>query len=245
MAYLKYFFLLIFYFSFTWMCQASESFLFVGDSLSSGSAFADILVERFGNWESFCGDSKSNTTSNNSYALPSASPRHFVERSGSNKDWLCSQKRIYRNSTSLDMTGSQICQNTSGLSVFNKIVNQHKPTTYAMVLGTNSFAFSASYLEARIHEMLDQMSPESRCFWVTPTYVSSKYEKKSQDTTKTIVNALNRHPKKCLAIESFEEMKKQVQCNHFLVSDGIHHTRCGSQLWGEVVTQKICDQWLD
>ena len=92
--------------------------------------------------------------------------------------------------------------------------------------------------------MLDAVSEESRCFWIPPTFVGTQYKTKALNTIEIIREAINEHSTKCIVIDSFDAMKAQTKCSRFVVGDQIHHTSCGSQLWGEFVSEKICQNWL-
>lgn len=214
--------------------------LYIGDSLSSNTHFANRMVDFLNHPESHCSAfAFNNENQAQAYARPSAAVRHFAE-TGSNKDWLCQQSTIYRNGTGPNLTGTQICANTSGEAIFENLNNGHKPDTLIIALGTNSLGFSASYITSETKKMLAQIQPHQKCYWILPTYVSSTYRDRIIKTRQAITAALSDYNNICIPIETYSEMGNQNQCSSFYVSDGIHHTNCGSDLWAQASIEKIC-----
>ncbi len=216
------------------------SSLFIGDSLSSDTRFAHTMVDFLDNPESHCEAFRENSLNQSySYARPSAAVRHYAEM-GSNKDWLCQQKTIYRNGTGKNLTGSELCAGTLGKTIFENLLAGHKPQTLIIALGTNSLGFSASYIEAETTKMLQSIDTSKVCYWILPTYVSSKYRDRIIKTRNAIKNAIKNSSSSCTPIDTFEAMRVQTHCSSFYVSDGIHHTNCGSGIWAEEAIKQIC-----
>ncbi len=220
--------------------HTNPKLLLIGDSLASNTAFSQTLITAFQQFKKNCQGINFEYEQITSFALPSSSPRHFVARSGSNKDWLCRQKRIYHNGTKTDQTGQTFCSGIGSKSPLEKLIEEETPTDLVIALGTNSLAFNGDYIVEKVTDMLSQLPEGSRCFWVAPTYVSQKYHSKIAKVEAALTEALDTHTLTCQLVKTFDEMKKQTQCSRFYVSDGIHHTSCGSQLWGETVFDKIC-----
>ncbi len=217
-----------------------QQLLIVGDSLSSNTLFSHTLIDEFSEFAKHCPGVTTEYKKISSFALPSSSPRHMIADSGSHRDWLCQQKRIYRNNTAPDISGEQFCRSIGQRSAFEKLVDEDNPTDVIIALGTNSLAFSGDFIVARVNDMLSQLPEKARCFWVGPTYVSAKYQNKLKKVEAAIIEALDSSPIACQYIATYEAMKNQTQCSRFYVNDGIHHTRCGSELWAEDVFSKVC-----
>ncbi len=214
--------------------------LFIGDSLSSNTEFAHSIVDFINSPEDHCEAFQGSTLNQaQSYARPSAAVRHYAEL-GSNKDWLCEQKTIYRNGTGVNFTGGELCQGTEGETIFDNLLDGHKPQTLIIALGTNSLGFSATYIESETSKMLTSIDSSKECYWILPTYVSSKYRDRIVKTRNAIKAAIENTNSTCIPIDTFEAMRVQTQCSSFYVSDGIHHTNCGSGLWADEAISQIC-----
>lgn len=224
----------------------SLTVLMIGDSQSSGTSFAKGLVDFFRNPGKSCATAQTKNNGVYSYARVSAAARHWSDVSGSNKDWFCQNSTVYVNGTAAqNTTGSQLCSGITNVSksVFQKLIDTHKPNTFLIQLGSNSIGFSESYVKGKIKQMLDQMPNNSLCFWVTPTFSSSRYLAAKRDIeawTKEVTQGYTRIS--CHVITSISEMSQQTTCSSFYGSDGLHLTTCGSQLWGQLAAQKICNQ---
>ncbi len=217
-----------------------QHFLLVGDSLSSNTDFSYKMIQGFTDFKKNCAAGKTDYKAVSAFALPSASPRHFAAPSGSNKAWLCRQKKIYRGGTADDLSGATFCKDIQNLSPFEKLVDEEQPTDIVIALGTNSLAFNSDFVVAQVTDLLEQLPEFSRCFWVAPTFVSRKYQSQVKKVELAIQEALDTSAVSCKMISTFEAMKNQTQCQNFNGSDGIHHTHCGSQLWAEKVFDDIC-----
>ncbi len=221
----------------------SVTFLYIGDSQSSGSPFAKLIVDALRNPATYC--SNPNTKGNTvfSYAKVSSASRHWSELSGSSKSWLCRATKVYTNGTaSSNTTGSKLCAGiiSQSTSVFQKLIANHKPNAFFIQLGGNSSGFSETYVKSRIKRMLSQMPPKSLCFWVTPSY-GKKGLTQRRNIEKWTKETLAQYTRiQCSVLTSIDEMSKQTTCNPFNTSDGVHMTNCGSKLWGQHIIQKIC-----
>ncbi|MCB0378067.1 MAG: SGNH/GDSL hydrolase family protein [Bdellovibrionales bacterium] len=225
--------------------SSPQTILMLGDSLASETRFAYKMVEYLTQAKDFCGQAVSYDNLVHFYARPSASPRHFVDSSGTNKDWLCRQKTIYRNGTAANTTGPILCQNTQGVSVFTKLLNKHEPTIVIVELISNSIGFSEAFIKSKVKQTLDQIPDGKLCYWIGPTAVSNKYLAKVRKAERALEEALLEYERlSCPLIKSVDAMLAQTQCEKFNVSDGLHHTNCGSELWAEYVFNNLC-QLLD
>lgn len=219
------------------------TFLYIGDSQSSGSQFAKIMVNLLRNPSTDCSNPKTSNNTVFSYAKVSSASRHWSEPSGSSKSWLCRATKVYTNGTaSSNTTGSKLCAGitSQSISIFQKLIANHKPSGFLIQLGGNSSGFSESYVKSRIKRMLDQMPPSSLCFWVTPSYGTKSLTNRRnvEKWTQEAIAAYSRI--QCSVLTSIQEMSKQTTCSSFNSSDGVHMTTCGSRLWGQLIRQKIC-----
>lgn len=222
----------------------TNMFLMIGDSQSSGSKFAQVMVNFLREPQKTCASAKTMANVVYSYAKVSSAARHWSAVSGTNKDWMCNGNTIYTNGTAAQNTsGQQLCSdiiNTSS-SLFQKLIALHKANAFLIQLGANSIGFSESYVKSRVIDMLDQMPAGSLCFWVAPVYGTTyTSQKKSIETwLREVLVSYNRVT--CELLTSFDEMSVQTTCTPFNTSDGLHLTNCGSQLWGELIRSKICN----
>ena len=222
----------------------SVTALYIGDSQSSGTNFAKLIVDYLRNPSNHCTNTKTKNNTVFSYAKVSSASRHWSELSGSSKNWLCGATKVYTNGTaSSNTTGSKLCAGitSQSKSIFQKLVAQHQPTTFLVQLGGNSMGFSESYVKSRITRMLDQMPNGSTCFWVTPSFSSSKYMAQRRNVEKWTKETLKSYQRlTCHVLTSIDEVSRQTTCSSFNSSDGLHMTSCGSQLWGRIIIQKLC-----
>lgn len=235
---MKLVFFIVILFSNNLTAEESEA-LFVGDSLSSGSRFGFLMVEFLRNPGQFCSTDNGARNLVKAYARPSAATRHWRARSGSSKKWLCKQKKIYVNGTaSRDTSGRELCRASGEQSVFEKLLGIQKPNVVMIALGANSLGFSDRFVTKEIRGMLAQIPRNTLCFWITPPLASAKYLpqiKRMELLTRDAVGD------RCLHVPTVAELTGQTVCERFNARDGIHHTACGSRLWGQTVIDKICD----
>jgi lysophospholipase L1-like esterase len=215
--------------------------LIIGDSLSSGTRFGLKMADFFERPQSYCKNVKDTYQATNSYARPSSATRHWIATSGTNKNWLCKQKTIYVNGTSSRNTsGAALCGAAKGTSVFASLVKKHKANAYFIALGTNSLGMGKASVQNRIKELLAQVPKGSLCFWTPTTLTSSKYIKKARNVEAWTRQALSESSRSCYLIPTIDSVTKRKSCSKFYVGDGIHHTKCGSDLWAQTVIDKIC-----
>ncbi|HAA58496.1 MAG TPA: hypothetical protein DCE42_27285 [Myxococcales bacterium] len=224
--------------------QGSYNFLFIGDSQSSGSKFAYKIVDYLKQPAGHCTTAKSSNNKVASYAKPSSACRHWAERSGSSKNWLCGASTVYTNGTaSSNTTGAALCSGitSSSKSIFEKRVEVHKPNAFVVALGDNSLGFSSTYVKNKVNDMLNQMPAGSLCFWIAPTVGATKYMTKKRNMEGWIRDAINSNTHvKCHLITTISELSSQSTCSSFNVSDGLHMTSCGSELWATTAIKKMC-----
>lgn len=222
----------------------SVTALYIGDSQSSGTNFAKLIVDYLRNPSNHCSNTQTKNNTVFSYAKVSSASRHWSELSGSSKNWLCGASKVYTNGTaSSNTTGSKLCSGITNQSksIFQKLVAQHQPTTFLIQLGGNSMGFSETYVKGRIKRMLDQMPAGSTCFWVTPSFSSSKYINQRRNVEKWTKDTLKGYTRlTCHVLTSIDEVSRQTTCSSFNSSDGLHMTSCGSRLWGQIIIQKLC-----
>ena len=222
----------------------SLTVLYIGDSQSSGTKFAQTMIDALRNPAKYCPQPRSQNNTVFSYTLVSSAARHWSELSGSSKDWLCAAALIYTNGTAPKNTdGPTICAGITNQSksVFQRRIEVHKPNAFLIQLGANSIGFSESYVKSRIQRMLDQMPQSSLCFWVTPTYSPTSQLQNRRDMERWTREVFQQNTRVlCHILPSIDEISKQTTCNPFHTSDGIHMTTCGSQLWAQVILSKLC-----
>ncbi|MCB9640970.1 MAG: hypothetical protein H6727_18890 [Myxococcales bacterium] len=222
----------------------SVTALYIGDSQSSGTKFAQAIVAYLRNPGDYCSNPKTQGNTVFSYAKVSSASRHWSEQSGSSKDWLCGATLVYTNGTAAQNTdGTALCAGITNTtkSIFERRIEVHKPNTFFIQLGGNSMGFAESYVKSRIQRMLDQMPQGSLCFWVTPSFSSSTYLAKRRDIERWTREVLQSYTRiQCDILTSIDEISMQTACPSFNTSDGIHMTSCGSQLWGQVIISKLC-----
>jgi hypothetical protein len=218
--------------------------LHIGDSQSSGTQFARIMVDLLREPSKYCSKVHSRQNAVFSYGRVSSASRHWSEQSGSSKDWLCSQTTFYTNGTAAqNTTGAAMCSGITQIqrSVFEQRILLHKPSIFLIQLGGNSMGFSESFVKSRIQRMLDQMPLGSLCFWVTPSLKSQQYDVRNRDIERWTVETLQAYTRlTCYPLTSIQEMSQQTTCSSFNTSDGVHLTSCASQLWGQFIAQKLC-----
>lgn len=223
----------------------SKTFLYIGASHSSGTNLAKVLIAFFKQPKTFCSTAKTSNNSVYSYTRPSAAARHWSAKSGSNKDWLCRQTKIYTNGTaSGDTTGPAMCASVAqtNQSPYQGLINKHKPNAFLIQLGDNSLGFSESYVKGKVKDLLDQIPAGSLCMWMAPTYgVGTELQTKKKRMEGWLRDALKNYTRlTCHLLTSYDEMEKQTTCNPFNVSDKLHMTSCGARLLGETTRTKIC-----
>lgn len=222
----------------------SRTFLYIGASQSSGTNLSKVLIEYFRDPGKYC-NAKTQNNKVYSYTRPSSAARHWSARTGSNKDWLCRQTRIWTNGTaSSDTTGPKLCAGITqrSRSPFEGLIDRHMPDTFLIQLGDNSLGFSETYVKDKIKALLDQVPSGSVCMWVTPTYgVGTDLQTKKKRMEGWIRDALKAYTRlTCHLLTSYTEMSMQTTCQPFNVSDGLHLTSCGARLMGEALRKKIC-----
>ena len=222
----------------------SLTILHIGDSQSSGTRFAKHMVAFLRTPRASCPGAKAINNTVYSYAKVSSAARHWSAGSGSNKTWLCGAKTVYTNGTaSANTNGAALCSGITNksTSIFEKLIAQHKPTAFLIQLGGNSAGFSESYVKGKVKQMMDQLPTGSLCFWVSPSFSSSKYLTKRKAVEKWLKDSLHAYTRiKCSLLTSIDEMSRQTRCTSFNSSDGLHMTSCGSQIWGELISKKLC-----
>lgn len=219
--------------------------LHIGDSQSSGSLFASVMISFLKQPQALCSSAKRPVLEVRSYARVSAAARHWTALSGTNKDWLCRQTKIWTNGTATgDTTGPKLCAGITNqsVSVFQKLIQEHQPNAFLIQLGDNSLGFSESYVKSKVKLMLDQMPVGSTCVWVAPTYgTHPTYQPKKKPMEQWLQQAINQSTQvKCLLLTSYDQMAQQTTCTKFNASDGLHMSSCGSRLWGETTRTQLC-----
>ena len=224
--------------------NGQRTILYIGDSQSSGSKLASHLVSFLREPRHYCASAKTGGNKVYSYAKVSAAARHWGDKTGSSKSWLCQATKVYVNGTaSSNTTGAKLCAGITNQSrsIFQRLIALHQPDTFIIQLGANSMGFSETYVKRKIKAMLDQIPSNSLCFWVAPCYGSQKYLAKKRAIEKWLKETfLNYSRLQCHIITSINEMSKQTTCHPFNAGDGLHMTYCGSLLWGQLVSRKIC-----
>ncbi len=224
--------------------QGKKRILYIGDSQSSGSKFAFYIVNFLRNPRSICPSAKSGKNEVHSYAKVSSAARHWGDKSGVSKNWLCRASKIYVNGTAAtNTTGAKICQGilSKQKSIFQKLIERHQPDTFLVQLGSNSIGLSESFVKSKVKNLLEQMPPSSLCYWVAPTYGSAKYLAKKRAIERWLKEVLQNYRRiHCHLITSIDEMSRQTTCHPFNTPDGLHLTYCSSLLWGKFIAKKIC-----
>lgn len=121
------------------------------------------------------------------------------------------------------------------------LLEKAQPNHVIFALGTHAKQQSNDFIVNRVTEMLTSLSSDTKCYWVTPTYVSNHHSRRVRRIEKAIIEALDSSSTPCQVISTYDSMKSQQDCASFLKADGIHHTRCGSSLWAEEVFSQICN----
>lgn len=226
--------------------QNSKRILMVGDSQSSGTSFAKVMVSFFRAPKTVCSTAQTSNNQVFSYAKVSSAARHWSETKGSSKNWLCRATRIYTNgTTSTHTTGVHVCKGilNQTRSIFEALVALHQPDVFLIQLGGNSAGFSESYVKSRTLRLLNQIPAGRTCFWIAPTHTAAHLKANRVQVVRWIRDTLQRATHvHCTLLESMEDMAKQTSCSSFNVSDGLHMTRCGSDLWGRFTRNQLCSQ---
>lgn len=217
------------------------SVLYLGDSQSSLTPFSRTLNDFFSNLNAQCAQTPLTVSELRYYALPSSSPRHWGAVTGTDKNWLCSRSSVYTNqSPDEKIPGTSLCLDSEGVSVFQKLVRTSNPLLLVLQFGDNSLAFGKDFVVEKIHTLLAELKPEDLCFWISPTWGSQRYVEQKRRMQTWIDEAIQLSGKSCTNIHSLEALSEQSHCPSFYVSDGIHLTQCGSELWGRYITDQLC-----